>query len=763
PEIAIFGDISTETSLEPGTIGYITVRGEPLFSGYEGDGDANKSSFTLNGWFNTGDMGFLDDDGYLLKISTDVLSIVPSTIPASLYPLITGRSKEVINHGGEIISPVEIEDAVLGHPPVRTSLAFVVPHDVLQESIGVAIVSEPHAKRVDLLELHNFLSHTLHPSKCPQVMVYWDDVQKNMGNKRLRINLAQRFGIPELRDGLPPSSRTYEATCPPPTASIKEPIPAALVVPSAEASLTVLLSHPSVVDAVIVPKALNAFMKLRGPDADAEYESPAIADDVSRAVHNYDRPREFIVIDAIPRLDDGSTDNPALTLKARPAEVEAGPVERAVATIFRNVLGINGTDYVWKDMDFFEMGGDSLKPGRMAGVRRKTLGVAVRAQDNPDVQKGHSEKLNQIPRAPLAAADEARAVAIAVQAIPLVLLRPMRRLGGWLLFANILCFIKIVLGWKANDTGSRLLQLIIAVTAAGILFSGIFLPLFAWATKWIVIGHYRAGSHPLWGSYNLRWWIVDRVLFMCGRGLFELNSTTLTLYLRLMGAKIRVRYVDSGTMFGEFDLIDIGEGCAFEAARVRAFTMEGGCMVLSKIVICSRFVMNIRTIIVPGAYVPPNTAFPPISSSHEIADTRPHYATLCRSTLPSPSIFTKIFLGYPLIGFVHIVSLLPWLGNMYLLSREDEKKDEGGWGGKRRRRQDAKRWGAKTTVFASRGREAASSIGVRSRVQCCVISSTLDRPSACFAEMRQSLLYCDKMLGQSLPWTGEREKNDITN
>ncbi|RKO85156.1 hypothetical protein BDK51DRAFT_9777, partial [Blyttiomyces helicus] len=158
PEIAIFGDVANEMSLEPGAIGNIMVRGEPLFAGYEGNENANKDSFTRNGWFNTGDMGYLDEDGYLY---------------------ITGRSKEVINRGGEIISPVEIEDAVLGHPRVRTSLAFVVPHDVLQESIGIVIVSEPDARRVDLLELHKFLSHTLHPSKWPQVIVYMDDLPKN--------------------------------------------------------------------------------------------------------------------------------------------------------------------------------------------------------------------------------------------------------------------------------------------------------------------------------------------------------------------------------------------------------------------------------------------------------------------------------------------------------------------------------------------------------------------------------------------------------
>ncbi|RKO90570.1 hypothetical protein BDK51DRAFT_31135 [Blyttiomyces helicus] len=219
------------------------------------------------------------------------------------------------------------------------------------------------------------------------------------------------------------------------------------------------------------------------------------------------------------------------------------------------------------------------------------------------------------------------------------------------------------------------------------------------ATKWTVVkrklqfacctaAKRRRLRYPLWGSYYLRWWIVDQFLLVCGRGLFTYNSTTLILYLRLMGAKIGAYCnIDPGTNFGEFDLIDIGEGCAFDAARVRPFTMEGGCMVLGKIVIgkscraeCGRLlrpeasaghdsVVNIKTIIAPGANVPPNTVFPPKSSSHEIADANSDYVTLCRTTLPGPSVLTKLFLGYPLLGFVKIVSLLPWLGCVYLLSR----------------------------------------------------------------------------------------------
>lgn len=97
--------------LPAGTVGYICVKGPPCFTGYEGNREATEESMFPGGWFNTGDMGYLDNDGYLF---------------------ITGRSKEVINRGGEIISPFEIEQAIIQHPGIKETIAFSVHHDVLQ-------------------------------------------------------------------------------------------------------------------------------------------------------------------------------------------------------------------------------------------------------------------------------------------------------------------------------------------------------------------------------------------------------------------------------------------------------------------------------------------------------------------------------------------------------------------------------------------------------------------------------------------------------
>ena len=105
-------------SLPTKSIGEICIRGENVISGYENNPAANAASFT-GGWLRTGDRGFLDEDGYLF---------------------IQGRIKEIINRGGEKISPREIDEVLLSHPAVQQAVAFAVPHPLLGEDVGAAIV-----------------------------------------------------------------------------------------------------------------------------------------------------------------------------------------------------------------------------------------------------------------------------------------------------------------------------------------------------------------------------------------------------------------------------------------------------------------------------------------------------------------------------------------------------------------------------------------------------------------------------------------------
>ena len=129
--------------------------------GYENNPEANKDAFDADGmpphtsslslsvscihrihrtgWFDTGDMGYLDEDGYLYLTG---MSSFDSLVGMFTHTQL-GRSKEVINRGGEIISPFDIEDVVITHPSVLSTVAFSVPHEKLQETIGVVVVTRP--------------------------------------------------------------------------------------------------------------------------------------------------------------------------------------------------------------------------------------------------------------------------------------------------------------------------------------------------------------------------------------------------------------------------------------------------------------------------------------------------------------------------------------------------------------------------------------------------------------------------------------------
>jgi len=81
---------------------------------------------------------------------------------------------QVINRGGETISPFEIEEACQGHPYIKEVLCFSAPNEQYQESIGVVVVRHAHKPRIDLVTLHAFLEERLHRSKWPQVVVFSD-------------------------------------------------------------------------------------------------------------------------------------------------------------------------------------------------------------------------------------------------------------------------------------------------------------------------------------------------------------------------------------------------------------------------------------------------------------------------------------------------------------------------------------------------------------------------------------------------------------
>jgi acyl-CoA synthetase (AMP-forming)/AMP-acid ligase II len=165
-EIAILDDSGNE--LLVGVSGEVAVRGPNVIDGYENNPQANASSFT-RGWFRTGDLGVLDQDGYLRLLS---------------------RIKELINRGGEKIAPREIDEVLEGHPAVKEAVSFGVPHATWGEEVGAAVVlNEPVTER----ELLAFCRERLADFKVPRHLHIVDAIPKTPTGKIQRRFVAEQF------------------------------------------------------------------------------------------------------------------------------------------------------------------------------------------------------------------------------------------------------------------------------------------------------------------------------------------------------------------------------------------------------------------------------------------------------------------------------------------------------------------------------------------------------------------------------------------
>jgi acyl-CoA synthetase (AMP-forming)/AMP-acid ligase II len=170
PEMAIM-DLDGRL-LPPGETGEIVIRGENVTLGYESNPKANAEAFT-HGWFRTGDQGVMDAEGYFT---------------------ITGRLKEIINRGGEKVSPREVDEVLMDHPAVAQVVTFAIPHDKLGEEVGAAVVLREGAALAEK-ELREFAAKRLADFKVPRKVVFLEEIPKGATGKLQRIGLAAKLGL----------------------------------------------------------------------------------------------------------------------------------------------------------------------------------------------------------------------------------------------------------------------------------------------------------------------------------------------------------------------------------------------------------------------------------------------------------------------------------------------------------------------------------------------------------------------------------------
>jgi acyl-CoA synthetase (AMP-forming)/AMP-acid ligase II/acyl carrier protein len=186
PEIAIMDPAGK--LLPPGAQGEVVIRGTNVMRGYENNPEANRSAFTA-GWFRTGDQGYLDQDGYLS---------------------LTGRLKEIINRGGEKISPREVDEILLDHPAVAQVVTFAIPDATLGEEVGAVVVLHQGAEATER-EIRDFAATRLADFKVPRTVVFLDEIPKGPTGKLQRIGLADRLGLGSAARPEPRPPRVYAA------------------------------------------------------------------------------------------------------------------------------------------------------------------------------------------------------------------------------------------------------------------------------------------------------------------------------------------------------------------------------------------------------------------------------------------------------------------------------------------------------------------------------------------------------------------------
>jgi acyl-CoA synthetase (AMP-forming)/AMP-acid ligase II/acyl carrier protein len=170
PEVAVMDDAGHLR--RPEEVGEIVIRGANVTQGYENDSTLNERAFT-EGWLRTGDQGYLDSDGYIF---------------------ITGRLKEVINRGGEKISPHEVDEALTNHPAIAQAVTFAVPHSTLGEDIAAAVVLRENGAATER-EIQDFAAARLADFKVPRRVIIVDAIPQGPTGKSQRIGLAEKLGL----------------------------------------------------------------------------------------------------------------------------------------------------------------------------------------------------------------------------------------------------------------------------------------------------------------------------------------------------------------------------------------------------------------------------------------------------------------------------------------------------------------------------------------------------------------------------------------
>jgi len=549
--------------------------------------------------------------------------------------------------------------------------------------------------RLDLLTLHEYLGERLAAPKWPQCLVFMDSLPKSHTNKLLRVKLGARLQLPELSDDMNTTERTFEAVCPSQGTPLDVPIQARRVALDAggiERQLSDILAASGDRRLVVIPhpKRACAFVCYLVNIDRTEAIRTAV-----RCMARYSVPSHFVAMTDEVALASGVLPAPTMTDAVATILQEehppSGPVDlvvQGVKNLFTDLLDL---DYLpGPDANFFHLGGSSLLASQLASKVRKLFAIAcngsevfqhassnemaklIRTRQRKDAPSGTTASTSGSDEdgssdngcksvsdhdAPFEAehlAPQSSLGAALFQLVPMFIVFPIWQVSRYLMFFYILL-------WSINNVpGDRDLGRFVAAYIAFHTIWITFTPLIFVAMKWIIIGRYKAGRYPIWGSYYLRWWFVDvmRKLFL--RGIWGSNDVLLNAYYRMLGAKIgQGAKISLEADVAEFDLVEVGDGAAVELSTLRGFGVDNGAMILGPVKVGNYGSLGVKSIVAPYTSIPSNCHIGPATSTYDTKALDAANARVNRKCFPGPPLWMQLCIVGPITFLVNAFAQVP--------------------------------------------------------------------------------------------------------
>jgi non-ribosomal peptide synthetase-like protein len=378
----------------------------------------------------------------------------------------------------------------------------------------------------------------------------------------------------------------------------------------------VLSAHPSVGAAVVSihehdgTSDLAAYVTPR--DGGGAVDRGAILGHLASKLPVYMVPAFLEVLDAFPALASGKVDRQRLptpgTRLARDDRAMRAPRDGLERDLLRVFSGVLKNDAVSIDDDFFRtLGGYSLLAAKLVSQVRAECAIEVSLRDvyehasveslathlrsrGAGLARHRRNKSKPAPRTPASRVFEqvpraTRLAGAAVQAVTLYLVFGL----------TVAPYLAWLLPFRAWENGTLSFGRFIACWLLASAAAWPALLALSVAVKWLVIGRYKPGAYPVWGTYYLRWWIVRRFQIMAFPGLAA-GTPLLPLYLRAMGAKVGKGCTIDTSQFAVFDLLSIGDETSVGVeTQLLGYRVEDGQLLVGSVEIGRRCFVGIHS------------------------------------------------------------------------------------------------------------------------------------------------------------------------